>query len=395
MSGGLKVFGMQKVLIIGTPNAYEEIDRELLTRYNIVPLFLYSYTNAPEVNDDLHVQVEDITLDNVKNCAIENHIDGVVCLNDNFLIETSKIRQALNLPGIHLDEMKKFKFKSTMCDELETKLDVIPYLYLDTERSYQQVCNELGDGPFFVKPDSLAGSEGAFKINNVSEYDELRLSKTTSGRVYIIQPHISGELYHCELVVCGGEVLYKQARKYSYPNFDILSGKIIASFPVMDQVLATEIEGKATCAQETLGFNNGVMHTEFFREKNGVLRFLETNIRTAGGGINLIHMQRLGVSLDTLMVILEMGRVINIKKTANTLLTSGYIPTKKGRVVGFKYPKLKGNVKFMPKVKVGDVCSYPTSASNASLVYIGQYNTMEDMLVDFNQIESCDAVLYE
>ena len=91
-----------------------------------------------------------------------------------------------------------------------------------------------------------------------------------------------------------------------------LSGKIIASFPIVDLPLQMKIEREAIKVQQLLEYKNGVMHTEFFLDNDQHLVFLETNIRQAGGAINLIHRRRAGVSLETAMVLLELNKDVII-----------------------------------------------------------------------------------
>ena len=211
----------------------------------------------------------------------------------------------------------------------------------------------------------------------------------------IIQKYIDGKLYHCEMMVNHNEVIYSQARQYSYPNHKLLEGKIIASFPIDNDELRREIEDKAHRVQKSLKFKNGIMHTEFFVDLKGDIKFLETNIRQAGGGINLIHKKRLGISLETAMILLEAEQDLYVQVRTSKHHTSGYIPMKKGRVVGFMEPDLVGDVEFQKKVKIGDTCHSPKSASNAALSYIGEYDSIKEIKDDFKFLESYNTVMYE
>lgn len=386
---------IRKVLIIGAPLAYDLVDIKLIERYQLKPFFLFKDEDAKIVqHNKQNIYVDELTTENLKKIVIKYNLDGIVCFNDKFLIDVSVIRRDLGIQGISFSEMKKFKCKSAMYDAIKKELKTIPYLPLHNKLSYESVCGLLGEAPFFIKPDSSAGSEGAVMINNKKEYMAFINQLQVNNGDHIIQPYIDGTLYHCEVIVHNGNVIYSQAGKYSYPNFNILSGKIIASFPIRNTLLSKEIEEAAESVQKILNFKNGIMHTEFFKENGEELKFLETNIRPPGGDINLIHMNRLGVSMETVMILLEMGKDIQLAVNSEKLYTSGYIPMKKGKVIGFNYPDLKGKVEFKPKVNIGDICYTPKSASDAALSYVGEYDSIEDMEDDFRLIESIDIIQY-
>lgn len=387
---------LQNVLIVGSPFVYNFVDGDLIKENQLNLYYLYKNKASSQAsNNDQNIFVEDFTIDEIKNVAIEHNIDGIVCFDDQLLLDVSIIRKELKLKGICYDEMRKFKYKSIMNDSLKEHIKTIPYLKLSSNLSFEDLSRLIGPPPYFVKPDSSAGSEGATKINDAEEYKLFCSELCLNKRDYIIQPYINGTLYHCELIVQNGCIIYSQARSYSYPNFKILSGKTIASFPIDDSQKRFEIEKLAAQVQQDLNFKNGLMHTEFFEDEKGTFLFVETNIRPAGGSINLIHQNRLGISLETVMILLEMGKKIDISINSEKLYTSGYIPMKKGMVTSFKYPKFKGKIVFNEKVKVGDVCHHPISASDASLSYVGEYDLLEDMLDDFKLIELSNIVQYD
>lgn len=386
---------VENVLIIGSPANYTDVDDVMLKEYEITPFYIYiedSELRSSNKNNKLFISM--LTEEVIREVVVAYKLDSIVCFNDLFLLKVAKIRQELNLKGIHFEQMKKFKKKSIMYNSLKKYVQVIPHVFLSENTTFENMLPSLGLPPYFAKPDDSAGSEGAVKIDNENEYIKFLDRWKSDSRKYIIQPFIEADLYHCELVVKDNVIIYKDARKYSYPNYNILSGKVIASFPIVDNSLKELIVNQACLVQEKLGFSNGLMHTEFFVVDENNIKFLETNIRQAGGAINQIHYKKLGISLETLMILLECEKEINITPSSKKIFSCGYIPRKKGKVIGFNFPKFKGIVEFQKKIKIGDICDAPKSASDAALAFVGEYELLSELQDDFKMIESYELVTY-
>jgi biotin carboxylase len=293
-----------KVLLIGSHVSYQHVDSDKLISLGVYPYFLYEGPIPQQKSSRNALFIKNLKLSEVRKVVEENKIDSLVCFNDNFLIETAKIRTELNLPGIGYPEILKFKNKVEMNKALRGKIKTINTILFSGSTEYDDILKKLGGDPYFIKPDSRAGAEDTFVVQNKEGY--LRFKKIIVDKYGqgIIQPYIEAELYHSELYVSEGIPLYKSARKYSYPNHKILKGKIIASLPIKDPDIKQELETASVCVQKGLGFRNGVMHTEFFWV-NGKPIFLETNIRQAGGSINLIHGKTTGTSMEMAMILLE------------------------------------------------------------------------------------------
>lgn len=383
-----------KVLIIGAPFLYERVDTRLLMDSGLIPYFLYEGTKKA-VLSDASLFINKLSFKDVLSLVQISGIDYLVCFNDNFLIESAKIRGEAGLQGVGPREIGKYKIKSQMYKAVGDKVSTIPFLPLTQQTKYEDVRRAFGAGEYFIKPDYMAGSEGTGRCADEKEFNELKNRVLSRYSSVIVQPYVDKPLYHCELYVKDTKVIYINARKYSYPNHNILSGKIIASLPIFDSDKRAVIENAACIVKDSLDFNNGVMHTEFFWDEISPPQFLETNIRQAGGGINLIHKKRTGMSMETAMILLETGREAKLEPNNESYYTSGYIPRKKGVVKSFDPPELKGDVKFDFRVKEGDCLEEPTSASDAAVSYLGEYKKYTDLIQDFDTIEKSDIVLYE
>jgi biotin carboxylase len=381
-------------LCIGRPFILNEIDFELLKKLNIEPILVYPEGTAA-LSQGKSVFYKELSVDEISKITEEYKVDAIICFNDNFLIEAAQIRTKYNIPGIHFPEIEKYKIKSAMYQALGNEVFYPQTMNYRKNLTFEEIVDNIGNGECFIKPDNLAGSEGGCHIQSKDDYNAWKNSGYNPSLRYVVQKFYSGTLYHCELIVKDGTIKYIQARQYSYHNHMFLQGKIISSFPIIDLALKNKIEQAAAKVQQVLKYHNGVMHTEFFLDNNYNPVFLETNIRQAGGAINLIHKKRSGISLETAMVLLEFGKDvrINLNETLDYDMC-GYIPRKKGIVSKIIIPKLKGEYNFDIRVKIGDYFESPNSASDTEAAFVGYSSNYQDLIDDFNYLENNGVVEY-
>jgi hypothetical protein len=66
-----------------------------------------------------------------------------------------------------------------------------------------------------------------------------------------------------------------------------------------------------------------------------------------------------------------------------------------GRVIGIEIPKLKGHYQFDLRVKLGEICRAPSSASNTSAAFLGESECLADLLNDFVHLENNGIISYQ
>lgn len=384
------------VLLIGQPISYGLVDDELLKKNDIFPLYTYKSDSQEKISiNEPAVFYEKLSIDAFETIIKQTRPNAIICFNDNFLIQTAQLRDKFGISGLNSEEIKKFKIKSHMYQTLKGLIPTPKSIAIDPSTSLESIRTTLGDGEYFIKPDNLAGAEGTVHITSLEMLDNWINHSNLQESSYLIQKYYNLPLVHCELYIQQGEVQYVQARRYSYPNHMFLEGKIISSFPIEDRNLRERIERSAKDVAKALNYHNGVMHTEFFVNHDESLIFLETNIRQAGGAINLIHKKRSGISMETAMILLEMEKPLPLKKNFSDYEICGYIPMQKGKVIEIEIPKLKGYYHFDVRVKVGEICLAPSSASNTSVAFWGGSHCFSDLEDDFRLLENNSIIKYQ
>jgi biotin carboxylase len=385
---------MKKVLIIGSKFQYGEIDFAFLKGKSLDIYLSYLEGDIPLKNARA-VFYKKLDTKSIIDIIIENGITVLVCYKDDFLYSAAEIRTQCNLSGLQLNEVRKYKHKSVMYDLASEKVKTSPYIQYSHELQFSDLISTLGEPPFFIKPDNLAGAEGSMKLSNEADFQLWKeyYSKYYSGS--IIQPFLNEKLYHCELIVQDNKELYNLARIYSYPNHNFLDGKIIVSLPIPDSEIKRKVEEAASLVREALGFKNGLMHTEFFVSSDNKITFLETNIRQVGGTISLIHKDIIGMSFETALILIESDIAIEqFDIDESHYHFAGYIPQNAGVVSRFNMPEFQGEVEVNFRVKIGDKLKSPISTSNAAASIFGKYDDYQKMMFDFHFIEQNQLVEY-
>ncbi|MFZ2316051.1 MAG: hypothetical protein WAW86_10410 [Gammaproteobacteria bacterium] len=384
-----------KVLLIGPSFLYDLVDEEILRHNNIIPIYSYKLGSSVRTTTlGTTVYYDELLEEHFVDIIDKAKPAAIVCYNDNFLIQAANLRDRFSIRGITSDQIGKFKLKSEMYKAVEDVLSVPKTIKVTSLTTPQAVIEYLGQGPYFLKPDNLAGAEGTALLSTLKELDSWFTSALRKDGQYVIQQFHDLSLVHCEMYIQKGEVLYIQPRRYAYPNHKFLEGKILASLPIVDDNLCKNIELATKEVAKSMAYNDGVMHTEFFLGSKNKLIFLETNIRQAGAAINLVHKKRTGLSMETAMILLELGKSVPLDLKCSGYEICGYIPMQKGKVIGIDIPQLKGHYDFDIRVKIGEICYNPKSASNTSVAFIGYSDSLKDLEDDLIYLENNSIIKY-
>ncbi len=195
------------------------------------------------------------------------------------------INEKLNLPGLTLDDMNKFRDKVSMKQKLGNDINK-PILY-----TLEDVKNNKVEYPVIIKPRTFAASKGVKLItdkecllNEINDkcVDYSRVSIDTMDD-YEIEQYINGNVYHIDGIVFEEKIIFCVASQYIGSCFEYAQGKLLGS------IKATKIQQRQARAfvekiHRDLVIPDGVFHLEAFYYK-GEFVFLEIGIRPGGAEI--------------------------------------------------------------------------------------------------------------
>ncbi len=345
---------MIKLLCVDSAESYELVDTALLCSLGIEAVFVYK-TESKTTSLDEGVFVSSFDYAELYAVCERVRPDYIVCFSEDFFVDLALIREKLGIQGMNLAKAMLLSHKNFMYDKLDGFVQCPQSTMLFDDAHFYSLQHALGADEIFIKPINKAGSYETYHVKNESEYQQFLSNKKENLVNYIAQNYIHAELYHSELVVFEGEILFASARQYSFPNHLMVSRhEPIFSLNIRDQNQYKKILDASIKVQKTLGVENGILHTEFFMTQSGDVIFIETNARTPGIGLNHMHRKNLSISLETLLCCIVCGVRPPALVESSYHYLCGYYPLKPGRIRKMELPLLDVNNEWIVYVKPYD-----------------------------------------
>lgn len=240
------------------------------------------------LHDHLHVRNlwdEDQTISTVRHWAQAVPIDRVECLWEPGMILAAKLREALGVPGLTVEQTIPFRDKEAMKRKLDAAGIRTPRHASAKSAGEVRAAAERIGYPLIVKPIAGAGSADTHRVENPEEL-EAALRATSHVPEVSVEEFIDGEEYTFDTVCAGGEILYWNVSWYRprpliQRQLQWVSPQTIALRRPDQPDLAGGVSmGRAVL--KALGFRDGFTHMEWFRKPDGEAVFGEIGGRPPG-----------------------------------------------------------------------------------------------------------------
>lgn len=259
---------------------------------------------------------------------------SLICIDEINISLIGRLRDELGIPGPSESLTSRFQDKLIMKKALEnTSVRIPKYENFSKEKiensalAYYDYLKNVFGLPFVLKPRAYAGSFGVFIVNNVDDFMGFLSKKIYYALEYEVEEFIDGNLYHTDIVLKDGKVIFIETCQYTYPNHLFSKGKIIASLVLQEsEDLKKKLDAHAILAVETLGKMNGTYHVEQFVNGNGNIFFLEAAARPAGIFIAYMYEEMYGINLFTLDLASKLGRDISFHRIPNLHCLQASVP---------------------------------------------------------------------
>lgn len=237
----------------------------------------------------------------VSYLARTESIDRIIALDEFDLEMAATLREQLRVPGLGESAARAFRDKLVMRERAHAAGVPVPeftsVINYDRLRAYL----ESVAPPWVLKPRTQASAIGIRKLDVAEQVwralDEL--GDEQSG--FLIERYVPGAVFHVDGIVAGGEPVFEEVHRYASPPLDVMHGGGL--FCTRTFRRNTAIEGQLESANRAvvraLGLEQGAVHTEFIRDHEGSIYFLETAARVGGAhivetveaatGVNLWH----------------------------------------------------------------------------------------------------------
>lgn len=226
-------------------------------------------------------------------------IDRVECLWEPGMYLAARLREALEVPGMTVEQTVPFRDKDTMKAALDQHGIRTPrHARASTEKDVRSAAEVIGY-PLIIKPIAGAGSKDTHLLREASELD-VALQQVKRVPEVSVEEYIDGEEYTYDTVCVNGDIAFDNIAWYRpKPLFMAQCPWLSPQSICLRDLDAPEIRvGRELGRQvrQALGFETGFTHMEWFRTPAGEAVFGEIAARPAGA--RLVHAMNYAYDTD-------------------------------------------------------------------------------------------------
>lgn len=247
---------------------------------------------APEVRHHLagYLQVSNLfdeatVVREVLDWARRVPIDRVECLWEPGMLLAARLREALGLPGMTVEQTLPFRDKERMKQRLDAAGIRTPHHASATTADEVRAAAERIGYPICVKPIAGAGSADTYRIDDGAELEEI-LKRLVHVPVVSVEEFIEGEEFTFDTICSDGTVHFHNIAWYRPRPLVARTEEWISPQTVsLRNVDAPHLASGATMGLsvlEALGFETGFTHMEWFLTASGEAVFGEIGARPPG-----------------------------------------------------------------------------------------------------------------
>jgi biotin carboxylase len=261
----------------------------------------------PMVRESLsaHVRVEslwdeDAVVAQVRRETAHVAIDRVECLWEAAMILAAKLREALEVPGMGVEQTILFRDKEAMKQALDAAgIRTARHRRAATDDERRSAAERIGY-PVILKPISGAGSADTHRVNGPEELDAA-LRSVRHVPELSVEEFIQGEEHTFDTIAIEGRIAYFNIAWYRPPpligrTVEWISPQTVTLRDVETPALAP---GRALGREvlRALGFQTGFTHMEWFLTPKGEAVFGEIAARSPGA--RSVDLMNFSCDIDT------------------------------------------------------------------------------------------------
>jgi biotin carboxylase len=228
---------------------------------------------------------EGAVVEHVREYARRQRLDRVENLWEPTMLLAARLRAALELPGMTVEETVPFRDKEVMKQVLDRAGIRTPH---HVRSATQQGCREAAERigfPIIVKPIAGAGSTDTYRCNDWAELEAV-LPRLGHVPEVSVEEFVDAEEHTFDTVCANGEILYfnvcwYRPRPLVSKSLEWVSPVTIA----LRDVDAPELAAGIHMGREVLramSFRDGFTHMEWYRKADGEVVFGEIGGRPPG-----------------------------------------------------------------------------------------------------------------
>ncbi len=226
-------------------------------------------------------------------------IDRVECLWEPGMLLAARIREALGVPGLSVEQTIPFRDKQRMKEVLDAAGIRTPWhVRASTADEVRDAARRVGY-PLIVKPIAGAGSTDTYRVDGPGVLESV-LPRLGHVPEVSVEEFIDGDEFTFDTICSGGRILFENVSFYRpRPLEEKKHEWISGSSTCLRDLDMPEIQGGRRMGRQVLaalGFEDGFTHMEWYRKFDGEVVFGEIGARPPGA--RLVHAMNFASDVD-------------------------------------------------------------------------------------------------
>jgi biotin carboxylase len=271
--------------------------------------------------------------------------------------------------------------------------------YLNERNAY---CKEIASAigfPMVTKPVDRSASMDVHRIDDMHQFYRWAswCSSPKDRNTYEVDEFIEGELFHCDILIQDGTIIWSNACKNVNPCMQFAFGHPIGAFNIPAEAAnAVAVRALGAAVLAALDPPNGAIHMECFRLASGELVFLEASARPPGGGMVDLYTYCFGFDLHVAHFMLRAKESYRLE-VRDTPRYGCWVahPKRQGRIKAVHLPSLQSESRVRLNVGAGQqigIGSQHIAEEPAAefWVYSGDYAHIEHDARALKELQLCE-----
>lgn len=278
-----KEAGAQVILVTREKLANEPWPHEAIDRLFLMP----SLSKQPDITYGVSYLMR------------EYDIKQIVPLDDYDVEVAAALREHLRLPGLGASTARYFRDKLAM--RMQARAAGIAVPTFSPVYNYDHLRQFMAEvqPPWVLKPRSEAGAMGIKKVHSAEEVWRWLDQLGDEQSFFLLEQFLPGEVFHVDSIVWDEETQFALPHTYARPPMSVAheGGVFVSRTLPRDAHLSRELLELNRRLLKAFRLERGVTHTEFIKDADGRLYFLETAARVGGANLEQLIAAASGINL--------------------------------------------------------------------------------------------------
>ena len=219
---------------------------------------------------------EEAVLAAVRGVAQHVSIDQVECLWEPYMVLAARIREALQLPGLTVEQTLPFRDKELMKRRLDAAGIRTPWhLSATTVAGIWEAVEKIGY-PLILKPIAGAGSADTYRVDSAAELDDI-LPMLRHVPEVSVEEFVEAEEFTYDTICAGGRILFEHVLWYRPRPLEMRLHEWVSPVGIsLRDTSVPHLQGGIRMGHEVLaalGFESGFTHMEWYLKDDGEVVF--------------------------------------------------------------------------------------------------------------------------